>query len=181
MKNVNFKIVLIVLLFFPIMLKSQESPADELFDKYSGKDGFTSVYITQHMFSLFANVETEEDESGFIDLVKNLNCIKILSTEDDSDNINVNVNFYKEIMETFPGSEYEELMIVKKKDQDVKFLIRKKKGKIRELLMISGGKGENALISIQGDIDLKTISKLSKTMNIEGIKDLEKIDKIQDK
>ena len=74
MRKVILKIAIAVFVVIPVYLNAQ-SPADELFDKYSGKDGFTSVYITQHMFSLFADVDTEEDESGFLELVKNLNCI----------------------------------------------------------------------------------------------------------
>lgn len=164
-----------VLLAIPIAGLSQ-SPADALFDKYSGQEGFTSVYITQHMFSLFADIETEEDESGFFELVKNLDNIKILSMEHDSTGKAPHVNFYKEIMSDFPKDKYEELMVVKKKDQDIKFFIRKEGKKIAELLMVVGGTDDNALISIQGDIDLKTISKLSKTMELEGMENLEEIE-----
>ncbi|MCB2221076.1 MAG: DUF4252 domain-containing protein [Bacteroidetes bacterium] len=170
------KFLIAALMLFPFTVHSQ-SPADALFDKYSGQDGFTSVYITQHMFSLFADIETEEDESGFLELVKNLNSIKILSVDHDSTAVAPMVNFYDEIMKNFPKGKYEELMVVKKKDQDVTFYIRKEGNKIAELLMVVGGKDDNALISIQGDIDLKTISKLSKTMNIDGMENLEEIEK----
>lgn len=162
-------------LMLPTFLLAQ-SPADALFDKYSEKEGFTSVYITQHMFGLFADVETEEDEDGFVELVKNLNCIKIVSVDEESKEMNKKVNFYEEIMKDFPKDTYEELMVVKKKDQDVKFLIRKEGKNIKELLMVVGGQEDNALISIQGDIDLKTISKLSKSMNINGMENLEEIE-----
>jgi hypothetical protein len=175
MKNLTLKIGSILWVLFPVMLAAQ-SPADKLFDKYSEKEGFTSVYITQHMFSLFADIETEEDEDGFVELVKNLYCIKIVSVDDEATRKNTNINFYDEIMNDFPDSKYEELMVVKKKDQDVKFLIRKENKIIKELLMIAGGMEDNALISIQGDIDLKTISKLSKTMKIEGMENLEEIE-----
>ncbi|MEZ5197061.1 MAG: DUF4252 domain-containing protein [Bacteroidales bacterium] len=86
---------------FPATIFAQ-SPADELFDKYSEKEGFTSVYITQHMFGLFADVETEEDEDGFVELVKNLNCIKIVTVDEESKELNQKVNFYEEIMERLP-------------------------------------------------------------------------------
>jgi len=175
MKLLKFKIALAALTLWPVLMFAQ-SPADELFDKYSEQEGFTSVYITQHMFGLFADVETEEDEDGFIELVKNLNCIKIVSVDEDNKELNKNVNFYDEIMKGFPEDKYEELMVVKKKDQDIKFLIRKEDKNIKELLMIVGGIEDNALISIQGDIDLKTISKLSKTMNIDGMENLENIE-----
>ena len=180
MKNLKLKIGLMVWAFLPVLLAAQ-SPADKLFDKYSEKEGFTSVYITQHMFSLFADIDTEEDEDGFVDLVKNLNCIKIISVDDESPDLNSEVNFYDEIMKDFPEARYEELMIVRKKGQDIKFLIRKEGNSIKELLMIAGGTDDNALISIQGDIDLKTISKLSKTMKIEGMENLEEIEKEDNK
>ena len=175
MKTKQLVLSILAIVAFPLMMAAQ-SPADALFDKYSGQDGFTSVYITQHMFSLFADIETEEDEDGFIELVKNLKCIKIVSVDDESPELNKQVNFYKEIMADFPEGKYEELMVVKKKGQDVKFYILKEGKKISELLMIVGGDEDNALISIQGDIDLKTISKLSKTMNIDGMENLEEID-----
>lgn len=180
MKTKNLILSILAIVALPLMMAAQ-SPADALFDKYSGQDGFTSVYITQHMFSLFADIETEEDEDGFVELVKNLNCIKIVSVDDESPEINKQVNFYSEIMADFPEEKYEELMVVKKKDQDVRFYILKNDSKISELLMIVGGVEDNALISIQGDIDLKTISKLSKTMNIEGMDNLEEIEKKEEK
>lgn len=171
----TIQLFIVAMLAIPLSGWSQ-SPADALFDKYSGQEGFTSVYITQHMFGLFADIETKEDESGFFELVKNLDNIKILSMEHDSTGKVPHVNFYKEIMSDFPEDEYEELMVVKKKDQDIKFFIRKEGGKIAELLMVIGGVDDNALISIQGDIDLKTISKLSKTMELEGMENLEEIE-----
>lgn len=175
MKNLKLSIVLLMWVSLPIFIAAQ-SPADKLFDKYSEREGFTSVYITQHMFGLFADIETQEDEDGFVELVKNLNCIKIISVDEENPKLNTKVNFYDEIMKDFPEASFEELMVVKKKDQDIKFLIRKEGNNIKELLMIAGGVEDNALISIQGDIDLKTISRLSKTMKIEGMENLEEID-----
>lgn len=175
MKTKKLSLLIVSLMIFPLLMNAQ-SPADEMFDKYSGQDGFTSVYITQHMFSLFADIETDEDEDGFIELVKGLKCIKIVSVDDESPEMNSQVNFYDEMMQDFPKGKYEELMVVKKKDQDVKFYILKEGDKISELLMIVGGIKDNAMISIQGDINLKTISKLSKSMNIDGMENLEEIE-----
>jgi len=176
MKNQIFKLLAVMALSLPVFAWAQ-SPADALFDKYSGQEGFISVYITQNMFSLFADIDTEEDESGFMDLVKNLNSIKILTLDHDSTMTSPKVNLYEEIMKDFPKNKYEELMVVKQSDQDINFYIHKNGKKITELLMVVGGADDNALISIQGDIDLKSISKLSRSMNIEGMENLEEIDK----
>lgn len=150
-----------------------QSPVDKLFDKYSGKDGFTTVYITQYMFEMFKNMNTSDKE--FDSLVKNLKSIRILSVE-NKNAVPAGMNFYKEIMKDLPVDQYKELMVVKEKDQEIKFLIKEYQGKISELLMVSGGK-DNTLICIQGNIDMKSLSKLSKGLNINGMKSLEKIDK----
>jgi len=47
---------------------------------------------------------------------------------------------------------------------------------ITEFLMISGGK-ENVLICITGNIDPKSISKLSRAMDIKGMENIEKVEK----
>jgi hypothetical protein len=80
-------------------------------------------------------------------------------------------------MKELPQTEYKELMVVKEKGQDLKFLVKDSNGRIVELLLIIGGEQDNALICIQGDdIDLKKINGLSKSMNIQGLEKLDKID-----
>jgi hypothetical protein len=86
------------------------------------------------------------------------------------------LNFYNEISKSLPLSQYEELMSVKEKDQVFKMLIRKKGNMITEFLMIGDGK-DNVLICITGNIDLKSISKLSKAMDIDGMENIEKVEK----
>jgi hypothetical protein len=166
------KILIVLLAVFPWTVFSQ-SPVDKLFDKYAEKDGFTTVYITQYMFNMFKNVNTSDKE--FDDLMKNLKSIRILSVE-DTKAIPAGTNFFKEIMKDLPMQQYKELMSVKEKDQELKFLIKEDKGKVTEFLLVSGGK-ENTLICIQGNIDMKSLAKLSKDLNIGGMKSLEKIDK----
>lgn len=153
---------------------AQNTAIDKLFDKYSGKDGFTTVFISQYMFDMFKDVETNDKE--FDDLVKNLKSIRILTVDKSSPNAPKNINFFTEIAKNISLKEYKELMVIKQKDQDVKFLVKEDKGKIAELLLISGGK-DNVFICIQGLIDMKSIAKLSKSMNIEGMKPLENVGK----
>jgi hypothetical protein len=153
-----------------------QSVVDKIFDKYSGMDGFTTVYITKYMFDLFRDTgENNKEDDDMAKVLSNLTGIKILAADDDP-NTPIPVNLYQEVMKQLPVSQYKELMVVKDKDQDVKFLVREDKGKVVELLMLVGGKDESALICIQGVIDMKSISKLAKGLNIEGMENLEKID-----
>jgi len=125
------------------------------------------------MFGLFSNVETEEDDD-YMNMIKNLNNIKILSAPGSAES---GINFFEEALDKLPSKEYEELMIIKDAKQDIKFLVKEEKGKVVELLMLIGGEEDNVLISITGVIDMNTIAKLSKSMNIEGMENLEKIEK----
>jgi hypothetical protein len=164
-------LIIMVLFCVPSFLIAQNSAVDKLFDKYSEKEGFTTVLISQYMFEMFKNIETEDKD--FDNMVKGLKSIRIL-TVDNAKLAPAGINFYKEIMKDLPVNDYKELMVIKGKGQDVKFLIKEVQGKISELLLVSGGQS-NAFICIQGNIDLKSIAKLSKSMNIEGMKQLENV------
>jgi len=175
--NIKMKILAFNLALFCLFANANaQTTADKIFDKYSGKDGFTTVYITKYMFDLFRDAKpgSEEDED-MAKVLGNLTDIKILAADDDPATP-ISVNLYQEVMKQLPVTLYKELMVVKEKDQDIKFLVREEKGKVVELLMLVGGKDESALICIQGIIDMKSISKLASGMNIEGMENLEKIE-----
>lgn len=154
-----------------------QSIIDKLYDRYSGAEGFTTVYISKYMFDMFRSDETAGKSAEDMEqIISKLNCIKILVTDDDP-STPTPVNLYQEIMKVLPSSPYKEIMMVKEKDQDVKFYVKEEKNRVAELLLVVGGKEESVLISIQGDIDMKNISKLAKTMDINGMENLEKIEK----
>ncbi|MFZ4704689.1 MAG: DUF4252 domain-containing protein [Bacteroidales bacterium] len=165
-------LISITLILFSFVVYAQNSAVDQLFTKYADKDGFTTVSISKGMFSLFANENESKDE--FNNAIKGLESIRILSPDETVKK--GSLNFYKEICNSLPLAQYEELMSVKEKDQVFKMLIRKKGSVITEFLMIGGG-NDNVLICITGNINLKSISKLSKSMNIEGMENIDKVDK----
>lgn len=172
-------LMLITAGLIPAFILGQSSPVDALFDKYAGKDGYTTIYITKYMFNMFAQMgeENTEENEELSKVLGKLDNIKILAVDDEASS-GEHVNFYDEIMKELPRNEYNELMVVKDKDSDVVFLAREQKGVIVELLLIAGGESnsDNVLISIQGVIDLENISKISKGLGIEGMEPLEKID-----
>jgi hypothetical protein len=167
-------VIIVQLLFLAFAASAQNTAVDKLFEKYGGKDGFTTVTISKQMFELFNQVETNsKEDKEFKEAVSKLTSIRILALDKKGDN---SINFYKELEKDLPASKYKELMTVKEKGQDVKFLTHEENGKITELILISGG-DDNALICISGEIDLKTISKLSNSMHIQGMDKLEDIKK----
>ena len=162
--------VLLAWMVFPVF--GQKDAVDRLFEKYGGKDGYTTVYITSKMFSMFS--EAQADDPEFNQMMKNLKSIRILATDEDAPP-SEEADFYDEILKDLPQKEYEELMVVQQKDQKVKFLMKEKEGKVVELLLVVGGKEDNAVIDIRGIIDMKQIAQLSKAINVTGMDELEKL------
>jgi hypothetical protein len=154
------------------ILQAQTNAIDEMFDKYSEKEGFTTVYISSKLLGLFAGKNTEDNEGS--DFIRRLKSIRILSVEDSL--LNKNVNFYKELTKKLDLSVYEELMVVKEGSDMTKFLIQQKGDVISELFVITGGPNDNTLISIKGDLDMKMITDLSKSTGIDELQDLEKLE-----
>ena len=165
-----------LLVFTAIMvcqaINAQTNPIDELFDKYSEKEGFTSVYISGKMLNMLAGMEAKSGKTDNIML--RLNSIRILS-EDDSLSTGT-VNFYQELRKKLDFSVYEELMVVREGPDVTKFLVRQNGDRVSELLMITGGREGNTIISIRGDINFKELSNLSKTIGIEELEQLEGIE-----
>jgi hypothetical protein len=165
-------LILTALILASISLWAQKSPIDDVFDRYSGKDGFTTVYISPKMFSILSGMNSEDKD--FQNLVSKIKNIRILSEKGDS--VHTPTFFGKELLRRLPSAGYEDLMMVKDESGEVRFMILEVKGRIAELVMVSGGTG-STLVSITGDLDLKTIASLSDKTGIEELKDLDKVEK----
>jgi hypothetical protein len=162
------------LIMFTLMAFGQKSAVDKVFEKYNGKEGYTTVYISSFMFNLLNNLEVDDPEyKEFKKATSGISSIKILTQEG-----NGATPFGRELLEMLPRSEYKELMVVKEEGEDVLFLAREEGGKITEFLLIVSGGGEDALIAIQGNIDLESIASLASGLDMPGLKNLEELDKM---
>ena len=103
------------------LLNAQSNAIDEFFDKYSEKEGFTTVTISSKLLSLFAGKKANSEGS---DIINKLTSIRILYVEDSL--LNQSVNFYKELTKKLDISSYEELMAVKEGSDVTKFLVKQK-------------------------------------------------------
>lgn len=163
-------------MLLPLLTVAQESPAVKYFDKYSGQKGYTSVYITKYTFDFFTEFVSEEDGEDFKENIAGVNTIKVLMNESPSRTSSENL-FYKELLPTITKSIYDDILVVKEDEQVYRFFVKEENDKIIEFLLVAYGPEENILVIIEGDIDLRKLSKLSGTMKIEGFDRLEDIDK----
>lgn len=155
-------------------VNAQDAAISSLFDKYADNEELTKVNISQKMFSLFTNLEPDDPETKELaDAISKLKGVKILA----SDSIADGRKYYREASRSIQKSQFEELMSVRDGDKDMVFMIKESGGIINELLMLVGGDHQFVAMDLFGEIDLKQISKLSKGMNMKGMKYLENIDK----
>jgi hypothetical protein len=127
---------------------------DDLFEKYAGKDGFTTVTINGNLLKLAHCFGDKEEENS---IPKNITEIRVLAQEDS--NLKVG-NFYNLVINDIDLKNYEEFMRVKKSDQDLRMLVRTEGKVFKEFLLIAGG-NDNALIQIKGNLTLDEAKKLS--------------------
>lgn len=136
---------------------SQKS-IDDLFAKYAGKDGFTTVTINGNLLKLAQCLDNDNDNDADEALPADITEIRILAQ--DNDHMKVD-NFYDLVINDIDLKNYDEFMRVKKSDQNMRMLVRTEGNRFKEFLLIAGG-NDNAIIQIKGDMSLKEAKKFSK-------------------
>jgi len=175
MKRTIIAALTILLLASAQVTQAQNSSALALYDKYGGKDGYTTVSISKELFGMFAEIDSDDPDMQEVKaMMEQLDGIKILMYESETDGDAQLASFRGEVSK-LQVEGYTELMVVKQTGEEVKFLSKKKGDKIGELLLVINGEKEAGFISISGLIDMNTIGKLSKAMNFEGMDKLEQL------
>jgi hypothetical protein len=168
------KIVGVALMMMVISGSFAQDAISKFFSKYQNDESFSQVTVSSKMFGLFTNMDAESDEDKeVLNAISKLKGLRILA-KDDTRNAR---ELYKEAFTLIPMKEYEELMSVRDKDKDMKFLIKENGGKISELLMVMGGNEQFMVLSLFGEIDLKQVSRIGKKMDVKGLENLDKMDK----
>lgn len=171
MRKIIVIIVLINLGSFSLM--AQGALVSKYFSELANNEAYTKVSISSKMFSLFSELEAgSETEKEFLAAASKLKGLKIIV----ADSIPNAAAMYSKAIKDVDAAGYEELMSVKDAEENMKFSIKEKSGKIEELLMIAGGKKRFVLLSLYGEIDLKNISKIASSMRVNGLEKLNKLD-----
>jgi len=167
-----------ILFAFVLMLASQaafsQDAITKYFNQYKDDTRFTMVEVSPKLFSMIANIASEEiKDKDVLDMISQMKGLKILQTEHEP------LNFYKEAIAKINTSSYEEFLTVRDEGQNVKFLVKDEQGGnlVNELLLLVGGEDEFVMISFVGKIYLDKIGKMAKSMDIDGLEHLDKLDK----
>ncbi len=161
------KIALFIpVLLLPLLLTAQNTPIDKLFKKYSGKEGFTTVMVTEDMFEVIANMEEEKGKiEGTLGKVKR---VRVIAQEDEADVEGVN---FMDELKGVEFDDYKELVVIKEADQEVLILAKEEDGKLRELLVLVGGE-DNVLVSVEGNFTMNDLKALGDLDGLDMLDDI---------
>ena len=148
------RLLLLAALTVTVTLVSGQKSIDALFEKYAGKDGFTTITINGNLLKLAACLDDADKDNQF---PANITEIRILAQEDDNMKVE---NFYNLFIKEIDLDNYEEFMQIKDSDQDLRMFVRSEGNKFKEFLLIAGGE-DNAVIQIKGNMTLREAKKFS--------------------
>ncbi|WP_192348068.1 DUF4252 domain-containing protein [Algoriphagus sp. Y33] len=165
------KFLLIPLLVFAFVIKAQaqDDAIQRFFSKYMDDDRFSRVYISPKMMQMAGgflknNAGTDKDSEDLGSLILKVKGIRILSSSEVD-----GLTFYKEAMGKLSQNKYEDLMIVQDKESSLKFMVREEGGLVKELMMISGEKGDFTLLSMLGNFTYEDLNLLAEKTDIPGM------------
>jgi hypothetical protein len=176
MRKTIVKTLAVFIAVVPLFLFGQQNVVDQLFEKYSDQEDFTSIELTKGLFELFSEIEADDpDFDDFQKAVKGLESIKILAYSVEEGSYKMKEKFRDDIMASIPFKEYKELMVIKDPDANVNFYAKHEGQMISEMIMIVDGDDEAVLLSMSGNIDLSSVAKLGSGMKMGGMHHLGKM------
>lgn len=168
MKRISF---LLIIILCTGQLAMAQSTIDKFFLKYQDDPDFTVINITPKMFGMFSKLSMDDpDAKKIVTVASKLKGMRILVKEDAKDG----QKLFREAAAFLGG--LEELMTVRDKEADVKFMVKEHPGgNIAELVMLVGSTDEFLALTLFGDISLTELSSIAGTMKIDGFENLGKL------
>ena len=181
MKNLS-----LVLIGFMLSLSVK---GQSIFERFADYDDVSLVSISPKMFKMLGQLSVSLDDpeaQEYIDMVSSIENFKVLISGNDE----VTAAMSKWAAEQLSSKDLEELMTIKDADADVAFYVKSGKSddRVEKLIMYVNGVNpeimkdsplgerpvETIILLIEGNIDLKQISKLTDQMSLPGGKQLRK-------
>ena len=160
-----------------------------IFERFADYKDVSLVSISPKMFKMLGQLSVSLDDpeaQEYIDMVSSIENFKVLI----SGNNEVTAAMSKWAAEQLSSKDLKELMTIKDADADVEFYVKSGKSddRVEKLIMYVNGvnpeiikdsplgesRVETIILLIEGNIDLKQISKLTDQMSLPGGKQLRK-------
>lgn len=157
------KRIIIILSFsmLPILVGAQDF-IDDLFRKYSGNDGFTSIVIGKDLLDFAFTIHNDKD----IDKLKGkISDLRILISDKHQQDVST---FKDEIKNSITKNDYQNLIEILDGKNKVNFYVKKDNDKIIHLILIASENNEEVLLSLKGQFTMKELIEMGKDSNNKG-------------
>lgn len=154
------------------LASAQNDAINRFFATYMDDERFTVVFVSPKMFNIVSKISADDPEwEKFREVIGGLKGLRVLAAEA----IENGNSLYKEALGKVPAAEYEELVTVRDGKENVRIWVKESGNIINELLLLVGAPDKFTLMSLTGKIDLDKISSLTKGLDFEGVKHLDKL------
>ncbi len=143
--------ILLVAVAFPFVLNAQ-GVAEEMFERYAGKPGYTSVAIGSEFLNFVAAIDREDKELQ--DLSNKISSLKILVARQQED------EFGKTLTNGITREGYKEVMQANDEGGLVTFYALPKEDKFSGFILHVVNSDEEVMLAITGNFTLSDLSKL---------------------
>lgn len=154
------RIALVIMMIIASNIVFAQAFIDEVFSKYSGKPGFTTVIITPQLFKLLSFIDKDDPELQ--KLSEKMNSLRILVSDRKT------AGFTNEVRGKMDKLNYLNIMEVIEGSQKVNFYIQQKGDMITDFLLLSVDDSEEVLLSITGNLKLDELTELGNSKSWNG-------------
>jgi hypothetical protein len=169
-KNLMKYSFLFALLLSGFGLFAQDDAIARHFNEYLSDKEFTSAYISPKMFQVMADktdLAMDDDVRKMIRTMKGMRVVQRTGKDGSAQ--------MKAAGDKLKTARFEELMSLREKGEQIQFYTRGGGSTVQELVMVVAGTQRFLLLSMVGEINLSTVGKLSKSLNLQGVELLDKV------
>lgn len=146
---------------FPLFSNAQDF-IDEIFNKYSGDENFTSIVISKNLID-FAFTADKANELN--SLKGKISDLKILVSEKKNE---ASFKFTDEIRSNLNKNDFISLIEILEGKNKISFYVKKDNNKIVNLLLIASNNDQEVLLTLKGQFTMKELAELGKGANEHG-------------
>lgn len=164
MKNL---IIIFTILIIPICANSQSS-INHFYKKHKRSENVVKFtvpgWLVNIASSIVASTTDDEQEKKAIKLAKKIKKLKLLVMENEN---TVKKQDYKNLIIDLKDNSFEDLLVVNSEGTKVNMLIREKKGKIKNFLLLVNDEEEFVMISIKSKLKIEDLQQLIDSLQDE--------------
>ncbi len=171
MKNLKTQfitVLLVVSILIPACVENETSKfsSKKFLKSYKNSEYVISFSLPPALLRLFI----DRDEKELRELLKQIDDMQFLIFEDDYFTGTSSKELFAEIDKELIAHNFQDLIIIKESNEQVKFKIRENENKVKDLIMLVAGNNEMVIMNISGNINLSDIELITDNIDVHKVK-----------